>query len=69
VLYDLDVEAAAAARDIGLALARAETVNDDPLFVDMMAEVVLATYQRHLRGRPLPIVAPELSRPVASLRS
>jgi protoporphyrin/coproporphyrin ferrochelatase len=57
VLYDLDHEAAAVCREIGLAMARAETVNDDPLFLDMMADVVLRTLRRHEQRRPLPLVA------------
>lgn len=57
VLYDLDHEAAAVCRDLGLPMVRAEAVNDDPLFLDMMADVVLRTIQRCERGRPLPIVA------------
>jgi ferrochelatase len=58
VLYDLDHEAAAVCREIGLAMARAEAVNDDPLFLDLMADMVLRTVARYERGRPLPIVAP-----------
>ena len=54
VLYDLDREAAAVCREIGLPMSRAETVNDDPMFLDMMADVVLRTIQRYI-GRPLPI--------------
>lgn len=56
VLYDLDREAAAAAADAGLAFARAEAVNDDPLFLDMMADVVLDTIARYEGGQPLQIV-------------
>jgi hypothetical protein len=37
-------------------MARAEAVNDDPLFLDMMADVVLKTVRRHESGRPLAIV-------------
>ena len=55
VLYDLDREAADVCREIGLPMARAEAVNDDPLFLDMMADVVLKTMTRYERGRPLPI--------------
>jgi ferrochelatase len=55
VLYDLDREAAAVAQSVGLPLARAQAVNDDPLFLDMMADVVLATVRRYANGRPLPI--------------
>jgi ferrochelatase len=57
VLYDLDREAADVSRQIGLLMARAESVNDDPCFLDMMADVVLRTIKRHERGRPLPIAA------------
>ena len=57
VLYDLDREAAEVCRAIGLQMVRAEAVNDDPLFLDMMADVVLRTIRRYERGRPLPIVA------------
>jgi ferrochelatase len=40
VLYDLDVEARAAATALGLGFARASTVNDHPLFIRMLAELV-----------------------------
>jgi ferrochelatase len=56
VLYDLDHEAAAVCAQIGLPMTRAEAVNDDPLFLDMMADVVLATIRRYERGRPLPFL-------------
>ena len=59
VLYDLDHEAAAVGREIGLCTVRAEAVNDDPLFLDMMADVVLRTLARHGGGRPLPLVSPQ----------
>jgi ferrochelatase len=58
VLYDLDREAAEVCREIGLPLARAEAVNDDPLFLDMMADVVTRTVDRYRTGRPLPLVSP-----------
>jgi ferrochelatase len=56
VLYDLDHEAAGVCREIGLVMTRAEAVNDDPRFLDMMADVVLATIRRYEHGRPLSIV-------------
>jgi ferrochelatase len=56
VLYDLDREAADVCRDVGLPMARAESVNDDPLFLDMMADVVLRTIRRYASGQPLPLV-------------
>ena len=38
-------------------MARADAVNDDPLFIDMMADVVLRTIRRYETGRPLTITA------------
>jgi ferrochelatase len=58
VLYDLDREAADICASIGLPMARAAAVNDNPLFLDMMADVVLRTARRYEAGRPLPIVNP-----------
>jgi ferrochelatase len=40
VLYDLDVEARATAGRLGLGFARASAVNDHPVFVRMLTEVV-----------------------------
>ena len=56
VLYDLDREAADVCRQIGITMTRAEAVNDDPLFLDMMADVVMTTIRRYQRGRPLPLL-------------
>jgi ferrochelatase len=57
VLYDLDVEAAAVAREVGLPLARAAAVNDHPRFIDALTDSVCAVLDRYA-GRPLPITAP-----------
>jgi protoheme ferro-lyase len=57
VLYDLDVEAAATCREIGVPMARATSVNDHPRFLDMMADVVLRVMRRYEQGRPLEVVA------------
>jgi protoporphyrin/coproporphyrin ferrochelatase len=59
VLFDLDVEARETAAEIGLALARAEAVNDHPRFVDALADAVLGAVERYGRGRPLSIVPAE----------
>jgi ferrochelatase len=56
VLHDLDREAAYVCREIGLTMTRAEAVNDDPTFLDMMADVVMTTIRRYERGRPLPFL-------------
>lgn len=57
VLYDLDVEAAAVCRAIGLPMVRAQAVNDHPRFIDTMADSVIHTVERYKGKRPLSIVA------------
>jgi ferrochelatase len=42
VLYDLDVEAAGLCRELGLRMVRADTVNDHPLFLRALADLVRA---------------------------
>ena len=56
VLYDLDIEAATVAREVGLPLARAAAVNDHPRFIDTLADAVAGTVERYAGGRPLPLV-------------
>ena len=56
VLYDLDHEAAEVCRQAGLPMVRAETVNDDPVFLDMAADLVLEVWSRYRSGQPLEIV-------------
>ena len=55
VLYDLDVEAADACRESGIAMVRAEAVNVHPRFIDALADAVADTWQRYQRTRPLPL--------------
>jgi ferrochelatase len=59
VIYDLDVEAAEAARDVGLALARAHTACTTPVFLDGLASVVRETWERYAGGRPLVMAMPD----------
>lgn len=40
VLYDVDIEAASAARSRGISLRRTESLNDDPEFLKVLASVV-----------------------------
>jgi protoporphyrin/coproporphyrin ferrochelatase len=42
VLYDIDIQAQELAREIGLHLVRTESLNDDPAFIRVLADVVLA---------------------------
>jgi ferrochelatase len=55
VLYDLDTEAAGVAAELGVPMVRARAVNDHPVFLDMLADVVRATVSRYASGRPLPL--------------
>jgi ferrochelatase len=45
VLYDIDVEVQAAAKKAGLAFARTESLNDDPAFCAVLADVVLSAVE------------------------
>ena len=40
VLYDLDIELAGVAASVGLSYARTASLNDDPAFIDVLADVV-----------------------------
>lgn len=42
VLYDLDIEAQAVAREVGIHLERARSLNTDPVFIAGLADVALA---------------------------
>jgi ferrochelatase len=46
ILYDVDIEAQAAAREVGITLVRSESPNDDPAFLRALAGVV----RHHLEG-------------------
>ena len=56
VLYDLDEEAAAAARSASIAFSRAAAVNAHPAFIGALGEAVRSTIDRYRAGIPLPIV-------------
>jgi ferrochelatase len=57
VLFDLDVEAAAVCREIGLPMLRAQAVNDHPLFIEALTDAVLQLCRRYEHARPLELVA------------
>ncbi len=40
VLYDLDIAVAAIAREVGVHMVRAATVDSHPRFIEMMADVI-----------------------------
>ena len=46
ILYDLDVELAAVATEVGLPLTRTASLNDDPRFIAVLADVVMAAAAR-----------------------
>jgi protoporphyrin/coproporphyrin ferrochelatase len=41
VLYDVDIEARGVAESVGLTLSRTESLNDDPRFLSLLADLVL----------------------------
>jgi len=42
VLFDIDIEAQGVAREIGLNLLRTASLNDDPAFMNVLADIVIA---------------------------
>ena len=56
VRYDLDIEAAATAERLGITLARAATVGTGPLFVQMVADLVV---ERENLGNLKPALGPD----------
>jgi ferrochelatase len=42
VLYDLDIEVARVAAESGLAYTRTASLNDDPVFIEVLADLVMA---------------------------
>jgi ferrochelatase len=58
VLYDLDVEAAEACREAGIAMVRAQAVNAHPRFIDALADTVAETNERFKKGTPLALTRP-----------
>jgi len=57
VLYDLDVEAEATCREVGITMVRAEAVNVHPRFIDALADAVMDVWSRYNGGTPLPLIA------------
>jgi ferrochelatase len=41
ILYDIDVEAQALAKDLGLRIKRVQSLNSDPIFIEALADIVL----------------------------
>jgi ferrochelatase len=50
LLYDVDVRAQGIAQELGLRLERPAALNDDPRFVDALAEVVRGRAARWARA-------------------
>ena len=57
VLYDLDVEAAGTAQELGMAFARAESANVHPRFIDALADTIVDVWTRYEHGRPLTVTS------------
>jgi ferrochelatase len=45
VLYDIDIEAQALAKELGLHLERTESLNTDPLYMQTLSDVVYTKWQ------------------------
>lgn len=54
ILYDLDLEAASLAAEVGLAFVRSRSLNDDPRFVAVLADVVRAAAEHPGVATPAP---------------
>jgi ferrochelatase len=52
ILYDLDVEARDLARSLGMRLARTASLNAEPAFVEVLAEIARATLSQGRSSRP-----------------
>jgi ferrochelatase len=52
VLYDIDIELAAVAGEVGLPLARMASLNDDPHFIDVLADVIGAAEHSERGAHP-----------------
>lgn len=46
VLYDLDIQAFLAAKEMGIALQRTQMPNSDPLFIEMLVDVILKATEK-----------------------
>jgi len=50
VLYDIDIECQALAKELGIRLKRTESLNTDPLYMETLADVVYAQLERNGSG-------------------
>jgi ferrochelatase len=64
VLYDLDLEAAQTCRDLGLNMVRAQSVNDHPLFIKALGDLV----RRAVASGQWPVASEEDGRGPDSMR-
>jgi ferrochelatase len=49
ILFDIDVQAAAAAREAGVRLRRTESLNTSPTFIKALAALVSSTVATHVQ--------------------
>jgi ferrochelatase len=42
ILYDIDIQAQAVARELGMRLVRPPALNDDPLYIETLADIIQA---------------------------
>lgn len=61
VLYELDRRALPLCAELDITAVRAEALNDEPSFIDMMTDLVTRVYTRSQQGLPLPVSLGTLS--------
>ncbi|HEX7472656.1 MAG TPA: ferrochelatase, partial [Candidatus Limnocylindrales bacterium] len=62
VLYDIDIEAQAVARSVGVHIERARSLNTDPVFIAGLADIAGAALATPVPGAaPAPRAAPALT--------
>jgi ferrochelatase len=52
ILYDIDIAFAATARELGMQLWRAQSLNDSPILIRALAEIANGTYQADVDEKP-----------------
>ncbi|MGG1555526.1 ferrochelatase [Paenibacillus ferrarius] len=52
VLYDIDIEAQALAKELGIQLERTESLNTDPLYMETLSDVVYKKWQETKAANP-----------------
>ncbi len=55
ILYDIDIAFTQAARELGMRLWRAESLNDSPTLIKSLAEIVTGRHQPDVEAAAIPV--------------